>query len=78
MTTASLPTIYSGTPAPRGRVRSAFRLQFLNPQVFLWVPLVILLSSWFVSMAIYGIIELAGGRTRKRATARRPPCGTSW
>lgn len=42
--------------APADRTRNVVRMQLLNKQTFVWLPLVILASSFVISMMIYGII----------------------
>lgn len=54
------PSIYSAPTVLRGRLRNVIRLQFLNRWAFIWVVLIVLSSSWFFSLAIYGVVHAAG------------------
>lgn len=42
------------------RTLNVVRLQLVNKQTFIWVPIIVLLGSLIVSIAIYGIIASAG------------------
>ncbi|MCF8612222.1 hypothetical protein L5G28_18935 [Gordonia sp. HY285] len=44
------------TTAPANRTLNVIRMQLLNKQTFVWLPLLILASSFAISMMIYGII----------------------
>jgi len=43
------------------RTLTVVRMQLINRQTFLWLPLIILLSSFAISLAIYGIIAYTVG-----------------
>lgn len=47
-------------PAPRSRTLDVVRLQFINTQTFVWVPILVLSGSWVISMLIYWILRTAG------------------
>ncbi|MCF8570258.1 hypothetical protein L5G32_08260 [Gordonia sp. HY002] len=47
------------TTAPAGRTRSVIRMQLLNKQTFVWLPLLILGSSFAISMMIYAIVAFS-------------------
>ena len=47
--------------APRNRTFNVVRLQFVNTQTFVWVPILVLGGAWLVTMLIYWIIQSAGG-----------------
>lgn len=45
------------------RTLNVVRMQFINKETFVWVPLIVLAGSFAVSLAIYGIIRGATGTT---------------
>ncbi|MCF8605323.1 hypothetical protein L5I01_18385 [Gordonia sp. HY442] len=47
------------TTVPAGRTRSVIRMQLLNKQTFVWLPLLILGSSFAISMMIYAIVAFS-------------------
>ena len=57
MTTLSTGTNHA---ASGNRLLNVVRLQFLNKQTFLWVPVLILGGSWVLSMLIFWIVGGAG------------------
>ncbi len=46
--------------APRHRTLNVVRLQFINTQTFVWIPVLVLGGAWVVTMLIYWIIQGAG------------------
>ncbi len=56
------------------RVWRVVRMQLVNRQTFVWVPLIILAGSFVLSLAVFLIIP---ARRRSTAWAHRRPCGTS-
>lgn len=42
------------------RTLNVIRLQLVNRQTYIWVPLIVLAGAWAISLAIYGIIAAAG------------------
>lgn len=46
------------------RLVNAVRLQFVNPQTFIWIPLIVLAGSWALTMVIHAIV--AGGGVEGR------------
>jgi hypothetical protein len=47
---------------PRGRILNVVRLQFVNRQTFIWIPLLVLGGAWVITMLIYWMISSAIGR----------------
>lgn len=47
-------------PAPRGRVWNVVRLQFVNRQTFVWIPLMVLGAGWLITLAVFAILSGAG------------------
>lgn len=45
---------------PRGRTLKVVRLQFINTQTFIWVPLIVLGGSWLITMLVYLILSSSG------------------
>ncbi|MFV0373699.1 hypothetical protein [Microbacterium sp.] len=43
-------------PAPSGRLWGVVRLQFVNRQTFVWIPLMVLGGSWVITFAIFAIL----------------------
>ncbi|MFV0425609.1 MAG: hypothetical protein ACK5KU_01075 [Beutenbergiaceae bacterium] len=47
---------------PPGRIRNAVRLQFINTNTFIWIPLIVLGGAWALTMVIW-LMVLQGGFT---------------
>ncbi|MGX9347810.1 hypothetical protein [Microbacterium sp. KNMS] len=45
---------------PHGRTLKVVRLQFINTQTFIWVPLIVLGGAWLVTLLVYLILAGAG------------------
>lgn len=45
---------------PKSRILGVVRLQFTNTQTFVWVPLLILVGAWLITLIIHWIIASAG------------------
>ena len=45
---------------PKSRILGVVRLQFTNMQTFVWVPLLILVGAWLITLIIHWIIASAG------------------
>lgn len=60
MTTVDAAAYAAAPAAPRGRIFNVVRLQYVNRQTFIWVPLMVLGASWLISLMIYGILHSAG------------------
>ena len=59
--TATVPTFDNEAAArPLHRTLSVVRLQFMNSQTFLWVPVIVLGGVWALTLLIYWIISAAG------------------
>lgn|GEM_PF-6971910 len=56
------------------RILNVVRLQFVNKQTFLWVPLIILAGTVLLNVMI---VALVPGTARRTAGAHRRRCGTS-
>ncbi|WP_132993188.1 hypothetical protein [Gordonia zhaorongruii] len=54
--TAATPVHDTGTPTGSARIAKVIRLQLINPQTFVVLPLVILGASFAISMMIFGVI----------------------
>lgn len=49
------------TPArPRSRTLGVVRLQFMNTQTFVWMPVLVLGGVWLITLLIYWIISASG------------------
>ena len=60
------------------RTLSVVRMQLINKQTYIWIPLIILGGAFVLSLAIYAILAGSGlSRTRSTAAARRRRCGTA-
>lgn len=42
------------------RLLNSVRLQFVNPQTFIWIPLIVLAGSWALTMVIHLIVSSGG------------------
>ena len=47
--------------ASRHRTVNVVRLQFVNTQTFVWVPLLVLGGAWVITMLAYWVIQAGGG-----------------
>lgn len=56
------------------RTLNVIRLQLINRQTFIWVPLIVLAGATLISVLIYAMIP---GIPRSTAAAARRPSGTS-
>ncbi|MDE0545055.1 hypothetical protein [Microbacterium sp. C7(2022)] len=55
------------------RTVNVLRMQFINKQTYLWVPLIILAGAFALSLAIYAIIDAAGGAGPKYGGGAQAP-----
>lgn len=67
----------SRTSRPKNRILGVVRLQFTNTQTFVWVPLLILVAAWLITLIIHWIIASAGVDSPNTAVVRKRRCGTS-
>ncbi|MDN3311999.1 hypothetical protein QWJ90_13775 [Microbacterium oryzae] len=69
-----MTAIAAGPATPRGRILNVVRLQFVNTQTFIWVPLLVLGGSWILSLLIFWLISgAAGPEAYKVAGAAQAP-----
>ena len=60
------------------RTLSVVRMQLINKQTYIWIPLIILGGAFVLALAVYAILaELRRRRARSTAAARRRRSGTS-
>ncbi|WP_454157384.1 hypothetical protein [Microbacterium lacticum] len=59
------------------RTLNVVRMQLANRETFVWVPLLILGSSFVISLIIWGIIAADGVTTNMYGGGARHRCGTS-
>lgn len=55
------------------RTLNVVRMQLINRQTYLWIPLIILVGAFALSLAIYGIIEAAGASGPKYGGGAQAP-----
>ncbi|MUK01959.1 hypothetical protein GM708_08430 [Vibrio cholerae] len=67
--TSSLPS----PAAPPRRTLNVVRLQFVNTQTFVWIPVLVLAGAWVVTMLIYWIIQGAGAEGVKIGGGSQAP-----
>ncbi|WP_114855229.1 hypothetical protein [Brachybacterium sp. YJGR34] len=73
MTTAS-PTRWAGpSPSTARRTLDVVRLQFINRQTFLWIPLIVLLGAWLLNLLVYLIVAANGGSGPMYSGASQAP-----
>lgn len=63
----------SRTSRPKNRILGVVRLQFTNTQTFVWVPLLILVAAWLITLIIYWIIASAGVDSPKYSGGSQAP-----
>lgn len=59
------------------RTLNVVRMQLINRQTYIWVPVIVLLGSFAIAFAVYELLFSVGVTTRSTAAARRRRCGTS-
>lgn len=59
------------------RTVSVVRMQLINRQTYVWVPLLVLGGAFLLTLAIYAMLETSGITGAKYAAAPRRRCGTS-
>lgn len=42
------------------RIKNVIRMQLANRQTFIWIPLIILVGAWLISLALYAILRSNG------------------
>lgn len=71
--TATLDSAPSTASSRGSRLINAVRLQFVNPQTFVWVPLVVLAGAWALTLVIHLIIAGGGGEATMYSGGSQAP-----
>ena len=62
MTTVDAAAYAAAPAAPRGRIFNVVRLQYVNRQTFIWVPLIVLGGAFVVTWGIWAVLFANGVR----------------
>lgn len=74
MTSAALPVPQAGpSPSTVRRSLDVVRLQFINRQTFVWVPLIVLCGAWLLNLLVYAIVVANGGSGPMHSGAAQAP-----
>ncbi|MFC0675578.1 hypothetical protein [Brachybacterium hainanense] len=73
MTAAALAPPPAPGPSTLRRSLDVVRIQFINRQTFLWVPLIVLGGAWIVNLLVYVIIVANGGGGPMHSGAAQAP-----
>ncbi|GAA3669424.1 hypothetical protein [Microbacterium marinilacus] len=58
---------------PHSRVLGVVRLQYVNRQTFIWIPLIVLGGAWGITLLIYWLVNTVGGETVMIAGGTQAP-----